>query len=196
MFEFPFRRLPALIEALRRWIAPYTERAYAFFGHSMGALISFELCRHLRRNGQKLPAGLFVSGRWCPHLRTTSHRSTTCLIEAFLHELRELNGSQKRFWNTRNSWRWLSQSIRADFEICETYDYVPEPPLDLPILAFGGLFDQEVSRQDVDAWRQHTTDRFSLSMLPGDHFFIDSARQTTLQRLLQELLRLQPAPRR
>jgi medium-chain acyl-[acyl-carrier-protein] hydrolase len=183
IFEPAYRQLAPLIEALAPVLAPQLDRPFAVFGHSMGALIGFELCRHLRRQGQPMPIGLFVSGRQAPH-RAES--------DPPIHALRALNGTPHEVLANAELMEMALPGLRADFELCETYVHTPEPPLNLPILAFGGLFDRDVSREDVDAWREHTTGRFSLSMLPGDHFFIESARPQLLQRLVQELVRLRP----
>lgn len=77
--------------------------------------------------------------------------------------------------------------LRADFAACDTYTYVPEEPLAIPITAYGGLFDAGISREQVEGWRRHTTASFSLRVLPGDHFFINTSQTTLLRLLLEDL---------
>ena len=80
--------------------------------------------------------------------------------------------------------------LRADFELCDTYAYQPDAPFDCPLTAFGGLGDGGVRREDLEAWREHTTGPFSLRMFPGEHFFINDSRPLLLQVLARELYQL------
>jgi medium-chain acyl-[acyl-carrier-protein] hydrolase len=72
----------------------------------------------------------------------------------------------------------------------QRYVYIPGPPLDCAITAFGGLEDRNVTREQIEAWRQHTTARFSLEMFLGDHFFIHEAQRSLLESLSRELQRV------
>ena len=80
--------------------------------------------------------------------------------------------------------------LRADFSVNETYEYIEEEPLDGGISAFGGLGDEEVTREDVEAWKEHTRGRFRMRMLPGDHFFIHSAKDLVLEAVARDLAEL------
>ena len=82
---------------------------------------------------------------------------------------------------------FLLPTLRADFALCETYAYSAGPPLDCPVSALGGLGDDRVSRDGLDAWRQQTTGPFRLGLLPGNHFFLQTAQQPLLQAVAQEL---------
>jgi medium-chain acyl-[acyl-carrier-protein] hydrolase len=77
--------------------------------------------------------------------------------------------------------------LRADFELCQTYTYTPGPPLDCPLHVFGGVEDGEVMRDELEGWHQYTTGAFSLRMLPGDHFFVNTAQAQLLQLIAHEL---------
>jgi medium-chain acyl-[acyl-carrier-protein] hydrolase len=79
--------------------------------------------------------------------------------------------------------------LRADFSVVGAYRYYEEPPLGCPITAFGGLQDREVSREQMEGWGAQTSARFSLRMLPGDHFFLntDAAQSQLLRVIAQEL---------
>jgi len=179
--------MPELVEALAPVIAPLTGKPYALFGHSMGALISFELCRYMRRNGLASPEALFVSGHRAPHLPDLDPPIHNLPTADFLLELRDLNGTASEVFEHEELLELAIPGLRADFQVCETYAFTAEAPLDVPIVAFGGLSDSDVGKQDIDGWRIHTSSQFKLGMLPGDHFFINSARTILLQRLSQEL---------
>lgn len=144
----------------------------AFFGHSMGAFIAFELARTLRRLGRAGPVQLFVSARRAPHL-PARERAIHDLPEAeFRDELRKLNGTPEAVLEHPELMDLLGPILRADFTLIETYEHVPDAPLACPIAAFGGVDDPDVTRDDLDAWRRHTTAPFQVRMFPGDHFYL------------------------
>jgi medium-chain acyl-[acyl-carrier-protein] hydrolase len=190
--EKPFCSLLPLVRAVAHAIAPRLDKPFALFGHSMGAMVAFELARHLRGEWGLLPAHLFVSGRRAPQL-DRSERVTYNLSEPeFIESLRDLNGTPPEVLEHRELMQLMSPLLRADFAVCQTYDYLHEPPLACPITAFGGLSDREVSRQQLEAWREQTSASWVLRMLPGDHFFLDSAQGTLLSLLSHELNKLRP----
>ncbi|MGH9759831.1 MAG: thioesterase II family protein, partial [Blastocatellia bacterium] len=95
MKEAGFRNVSKLITAIAEVIAPRIDREFAFFGHSMGALIAFELARELRRQGRPQPQCLFVSGRRAPHIPDTDPITYNLPEAEFIQELRKLNGTPK-----------------------------------------------------------------------------------------------------
>ena len=182
-----FTRLNPLVLALADAIEPYLDLPFAFFGHSMGTLISFELARELRRRHKLLPTNLFVSAHVAPQI---THRSTPIhdLPEPeFIEQIRRLNGTPKEVFEQKELLRLMIPLMRADFELCQTYTYSPEPPLDCPITVFGGLDDHETPQSDREAWRVQTTAAFKQYTLPGDHFFLHSSQPFILQVISQAL---------
>jgi medium-chain acyl-[acyl-carrier-protein] hydrolase len=187
MLDPPHAAMASLIEALLAALAPLLDRPFALFGHSMGALVSFELARALRRAGGPAPARLIVSGHRAPQLpcaRPPTHRLPE---HEFLAELRRLNGTPPEVLAHHELMQLLIPLLRADFAVCETYTYAEAPPLDCPILTLGGLADAHVARADLEAWRPQTRAGFALRMLPGDHFFLNAERHLLLRLLAQEL---------
>src|SRR5262249_12328818 len=71
-------------------------------------------------------------------------------------------------------------TVRADFELCETYVPGEESPFDCPILALGGRDDPRASAADLEAWRAYTRAQFEVLVLPGDHFFIQTQRAAVI----------------
>lgn len=183
-------RLTPQVEALAAGLAPACDRPFAFFGHSMGALLSFELARHLRRQGKPGPIHLFVSGHGAPHLPDRNPPLHQLPDDQFVAKLRELNGTPEEVLRHQELLQLLIPVLRADFAVCETYVYQPEPPLDCPISAYGGLGDGYVNREELAAWQEQTTGRFSLRMFPGDHFYLNTPtnRAHLLMALARELL--------
>ena len=183
----PFVRADEMVPLIADALRPYFDLPFVFFGHSMGAMIGFELARELRRRGQALPLHLFVSGRRSPHLPAREEPIHDLPEPEFLLKLRELNGTPEEVLQHEELMRLLIPLLRADFAVNETYNYTEEEPFDFGISAFGGLGDEEVTREDVEAWRPHTRGRFRMRMLPGDHFFIHGSKDLVLEAVARDL---------
>ncbi len=176
-------RLMPLVHALGEVIQPHLTLPFAFFGHSMGALISFELTRYLRKLHAPLPAHLFVSAHRAPHLPDRKSPIYDLPDPQFLEELRLLNGMPGEVLDNAELMELMLPLLRADFAIAETYAYTDDTPLSCPISAFGGLADEEVNQEEATAWREQTLGAFTLRMLPGDHFFLFKERPALLQAI-------------
>jgi medium-chain acyl-[acyl-carrier-protein] hydrolase len=196
LLDQPLTRVAAVVESFAPLLLPYLDRPFALFGHSLGALISFELSRFLRREYGKTPAHLFVSACAAPHIRDPRPPIYNLPEPEFLAELRRLKGTPEDVLHQPELMQMLLPCLRADFELGSTYRYADEEALSCPISAFGGLADAEISRDELDGWRQHTRGRFTLRMLPGDHFFVLSARALLLQVIAQDLRWIVNAPAR
>ena len=184
-----FVRVEPLVGAIGDAIKDHMDRPFAFFGHSMGALVSFELARLLRRESATQPSALLVSGRRPPQLPIED--PTYNLPEPeFVEELRTMGGTPEEVLGHPELLTLLLPTLRSDFELCQTYSYTDEPPFTFPITAFGGLNDQFVPREEMDKWREQTTGPFQLRMFPGDHFFLHSSQALLLQMLSRDLVHL------
>lgn len=186
LMEAPFTQMSPLVQATAEALLPYLDRPFAFFGHSMGALVGFELARQLRGQCDPQPVHLFVSGCFAPNL-PDPYPLRHLPEPEFLEELRRLNGMPQEALENTELMRLLLPTLKADCTVTETYTYTDRPPLNCPISAFGGLQDHLLSRDDLDGWRQQTTASFSLRMFPGDHFFLQTAQPLLLQILSREL---------
>lgn len=176
-----------LVEGAATAILPYLDRPFAFFGHSMGALVAFELARELRGRGEPAPIHLLVSGRAGPQVPRRTPITYNLPEPLFVERLRQLNGTPKEVLEDPEMMQLMIPLLRADFEISQTYAYQPGAPLDCPITAFGGLEDNHVTPEGLSAWREQTTAAFDARLLPGDHFFLHTAKATILQAVAEEL---------
>jgi|SRR5579859_1332474 len=180
-------RLCELVDTLARVLQPYLDLPFAFFGHSIGALVSFELARELRRRHSRIPARLFVSASRAPQLGLGRRPIHDLPEPEFVERLRLLGGTPLAVLDNAEMMGLLSPMLRADFQLLETYSYVAEAPLTCPISAMAGQYDPEVSSTEVSAWQEQTQDLFTLRVFAGDHFFVNTLRQGLLQAIAEDL---------
>jgi medium-chain acyl-[acyl-carrier-protein] hydrolase len=195
--EAPFTSIEPMIESIASAILQYLDRPFAFFGHSMGAVIAFELARRLKREFNKEPACLFLSARRAPQLPDGDVITYNLPEPEFIDELRRLNGTPKEVFESPELLQLLLPVLRADFEVCQTYRFTEGAPLDCPISVYGGLQDEEVLQEHLDAWREQTTSSFTSQMFPGDHFFLHPYQSMLLRTLsvrLHNLIQKNGAP--
>jgi medium-chain acyl-[acyl-carrier-protein] hydrolase len=187
-----FTHVQALAQALIKDVLPYFDLPVVFFGHSMGALISFELARAMRKTGVQ-PVGLIVSGRRAPHSPLTAPRTFNLPDRDFTEELRRMKGTPDDVLEHAEFMEFMLPILRADFELCQTYTYLPEPPIHCPITLFMGEQDEEAKRQYIDAWKEQTLAEFRTYVIPGDHFFLRTEETLFLRMISAELKRLMAA---
>jgi medium-chain acyl-[acyl-carrier-protein] hydrolase len=187
LLEPPFLRMEPLVKALAEVIQPYLDLPYVFFGHSMGAAISFELTRALRRLSSRAPEHLFVAGRRAPQVPDDDPPLYNLPEKELLVEIQRLSGTPKEVIENQELMQLVLPLLRSDFELIDTYEYKEEAPLECPISAYGGLQDLDVAREQIEAWRDQTISTFRFRMFPGDHFFINSEQSFVLRILSEEL---------
>jgi medium-chain acyl-[acyl-carrier-protein] hydrolase len=193
--EQPLESMADITQGLMEAIKPMLNTPFALFGHSMGGLIAFELARRLRNAGLPEPTLLIASGCRAPHTPRLKATSFDLPELEFKARLRELNDSASAVLEDPELMALLMPALRADFYIVDTYAFElsADDRLKCPVLALGGIEDDEVSAEAVAAWRAVTTGPFSMEFFPGDHFFIYSARDAVLERLHRELMSIAPA---
>jgi medium-chain acyl-[acyl-carrier-protein] hydrolase len=187
MRELAFTNMSSLIEKLVDALSPHLHIPFALFGHSMGALICFELARKLRHHRYKHPLQLFVAGHRAPHLRAQTPPIHDLPTPLFLEKLGELGGTPDVVLRDPDMMQLFLPLLRADFKLLETYVFNENHALDCPITAFGGLDDKVASEEEMAAWSVHTRETFKLHMFPGGHFFLSHARLPLLRAIAADL---------
>jgi medium-chain acyl-[acyl-carrier-protein] hydrolase len=172
--EEPYKRLEPMVEALADAMKAQIQSPFAFYGHSMGSLISFELARELQRRHKIAPREMFLSGHYAPPAPRTGPPSFSLSDDEFLERLKNFNGTPTELLNDPEIQELFLPLLRADFEVVDSYDHVPGEPLPCPITTYGGLQDTDVPVEGLHAWRKHTLSTCNVRMLPGDHFFIQT----------------------
>jgi medium-chain acyl-[acyl-carrier-protein] hydrolase len=184
------RRLAPLSRIVARELLPYLDKPFVFFGHSLGALLCFETARSLRSENQRQPAHLFVSAAEAPHCWSTEEPLSGLPKGALVKILREFGGAPEEALQNDELLDLMLPTIRADFELCETYAYHPEPPLECPMTIYGGLEDHEVEAGRLAAWSEMTVGACEIRKFPGGHFYLNSSQATFLRTFAGDLLRL------
>lgn len=169
--EAPRTSLVGLIDQLVTETRTLRDGEYALFGHSLGGLIAFELTRALRRLGERLPNVLVVSACGAPQLARPELGVTQLSDEKLMQYLRRFEGTASAILESPELLELVLPILRADFSLRDTYSYLPEAPLDLPIVAFGGREDAHVPRAELEAWSELTSRAFALQGFDGGHFY-------------------------
>lgn len=184
--EPPIGHVAPVVAAIADQLAELDPLPYALYGHSMGALVSFELARELRRRGVAQPRHLFCSGRRGPQIPDALPGIHHLPKPEFLAAVRRLNGIPERLLAEPGLIDLIEPALRADFAVCETHRHTQGPPLGYGISVFGGWSDPTTTRDQLEAWRAHTRSTFRMHMYAGDHFFIHTNRDAFLADLLAD----------
>jgi medium-chain acyl-[acyl-carrier-protein] hydrolase len=188
ILEKPIMTLADLVDAIIKGVKEWIGKPYAIFGHSMGALLGYELTQAIRIAGLPQPYHLLISGRSAPYLPQVLPPIHNLPDDQFIKEIKDLNGTPNEVMGSQELLKMIMPVLRTDFKLCETYTYNNGPPLACSITAYGGLQDHTVSRDEVDAWRQLTIGSFTIRMFPGDHFYIQTSRSLFFRFLTHDLL--------
>ncbi len=179
-----------LMDILVREVAPYIDRPFALFGHSLGALTALELARALCRM-DKHAVWLGVSGCIAPSQRQPESKWLHCPEEEFLAKIRSLNGTPVELLENRELLDLVLPILRADFHLAGTHEYCPQRRLRLPIpmLILGGCQDEGVMRapENLSAWRDETLSVSRVEMIDAGHFFIDTHRNEVIRSIITDL---------
>lgn len=178
--EIPIKRIDMFVEKLAQAMQPLSDKPFAFFGHSLGALIAFELAKKIQ------PQALFISGCGAPYL-PNPHPPIHHLPDAeFVRSLQELNGIPVEIADNSELMELLLPMLRADFEAFETYR-PNSHQLNCPIIAFGGHNDPRVGHEQLEGWGNHTNAGFHSRYFSGDHFFIHANKTDMIASITSEL---------
>lgn len=183
--ERPIDDLVVLAERIAGALGQVEGRPLALFGHSLGAVVGYEVTRRLEALGRSV-AWLIVSARGAPHA-TRSEGRHLLDDDALWREVRRLNGTDELVLESHELRGIVLPILRGDYRLVELYQPADTAPIATPIAAFVGDRDPGVSVRAIRAWAELTRARFELNVLPGDHFYLTPQRDRVLaavQRLL------------
>jgi surfactin synthase thioesterase subunit len=180
--------LRPLVSALFNAIDPILDKPFAFFGHSLGALIAFELARMIQQVRDVRAVHYIFSSNAAPHLTDDLPRIHHLPDDEFIRRIASLNGTDPEIFRNRELREMIIPVLKADFKICETYQYESLGNLESPITVMGGIQDNDVQREHLEGWRELTVCDFSLRLFPGGHFYINEQQMLLLQIIAKLLL--------
>lgn len=164
--------VPDLAEAIYQRLRGLVDRPFAFFGHSMGSVVAFEVARRLEQRTGRCPTWLIASAYPAPsrlpsgsvHLRDDA---------GIVQKLREIGGMDAAWLEDADMLAVILPAIRADYRAIETYTWEPGPPLSCPITMLTGDADPHTTPDTASAWHEHTVAKFDQRVFSGGHFFLD-----------------------
>ena len=181
--------LEAMVPAVQELLA-VDNAPYALFGHSMGAIIVFELARRLAAVEARPPSRLFLSSFRAPHLSSGDTNEPGLSDDALIAYLRTLAGTPAELLANREFLELVLPTLRADLALCFTYRLTPGPTLMTSAVVLGGVSDPEVAQHELEGWRRHFGGEFKLSLFPGGHFYLEECRSAVLRLVAEELANL------
>lgn len=186
--EAPINRMEPLVAALTAAMEPLLKGTYGFFGHSMGALVAFEVARLVRRRGLRMPAYFFASGARAPWPRRPQEPLRDLPDAEFIRAVgRRYGGIPPALLEHQELVDVVMPALRSDLALFETYVYHEEPPLDCPVAAWAGRDDHNLDEASLEQWRVHTTGSFTSALFPGDHFYLQKESASVLAALTPAL---------
>jgi surfactin synthase thioesterase subunit/glycosyltransferase involved in cell wall biosynthesis len=175
--EPPIDDMSELVEALAAAIQPYTGEPYAFFGHSMGAGIAFELARVLKVP----PQILIASSARAPQFRLNQAPTPDPADEELLEQLSRLEGAPVSVLEI------ALPLLRADTRLYRNYRFHPGPPLSIPLAVYGGDADPNLGPKELEPWRELTRGRFVRREFHGGHFYLQTNTPELLSAIARDL---------
>ena len=185
--ESPYTEILSLVEILAGQIRLYSQKPFALYGHSMGALLAFELARQLQRQNAPLPLALFLAAHRAAHLSPRRSPIYALPDEKLIQALRRMGGLQNEIAEDKALLDFFLPTIRADLTLCDLYSFAADAPLNCPFHLFAGRDDKEVPPVDMESWGEHSTEESTLRVFSGGHFFLRSDGNALLQTIAEAL---------
>jgi pyochelin biosynthesis protein PchC len=178
-------RMGALADQAAEAVLTLADRPFVLFGHSMGALVAYEVALRVQRRTGMALAGLVVSGECGPALLTPGDRHLWS-DQRLWDEVRRLNGTDARVLEHEELAAMVLPRLRGDYRLIEEYRPRLAELLDCPVTALVGDRDTEVTVEEARGWRDTTRSSFELQVFPGgDHFYLVRRRVQVIHHVLR-----------
>jgi len=181
--EPAFKNAQSLAQALANQLQLYSNKPFVIYGHSMGALIAFELTRVLQSNGMEMPEALMLGAHRAAHLPRTRETLYTLDDKTFIERLQRFGGFPEEVLASEELLQFLLPTLKADFTLCDTYVYTDALALNCPIHVLAGDSDPEAPPAVMDSWREHSSVETHMHIFKAGHFFIRTDLELVIDTL-------------
>lgn len=172
-------------------LSGWADRPLVLFGHSMGAMVAYEVATRLQERGAPA-AGLLASGRRAP----STYRDENVHAaddEGIVAEMKRMQGTDEQVFADEEVLRMILPAVRSDYRAVETYRHRPGPPLECPLTVLVGGDDPQVTPEEAQAWERHTDASFRLLTYPGGHFYLVAQVPEVLREIREFTDTVKPA---
>jgi medium-chain acyl-[acyl-carrier-protein] hydrolase len=190
--EKPFDNIDALLEEWKEHHHSYMDMPFAFYGHSMGALLCYEVAYYMEIRKKALPLHVFISGSYPPHHLKYPEDINKLPDDALIEELKKINGIPLDLLDNIDLVKLFLPIIRADLSIAISYTYKRNYIFSFPLTVFCGESDPIVNHLELQKWKPYTNKECKIFTYPGDHFFIFSPDKAFLKVINDQLLQYLP----
>lgn len=170
--EAPLATVDAMVEEYLAALRPSVDMPYAFYGHSLGGLVAFELTRRLEAQGTG-PVHLFIGASTPPHLGLLHEEIGHLADGPFVEAIQErYAGIPAVVLEEPDLLAMFLPALKADFAAYEKYSFRRTGPVKCPMTVFAGADDAGIAPHIVEEWERHAGGGFAMHTVPGDHFFL------------------------
>ena len=186
--EQPFTSVRQLVDGILREIACLSDKPFAFYGHSLGGIVAFELSRALRDEGLPGPRHLYIGAARPPQVASSRPPIHDLPEDEFIAAVNaRYGGIPSAIAADAEAMEMFLPGLRGDFTAYENYQFRPSDPLAIPITVFGGAEDTAVPAECLNGWAQHTDNAFHIQFFPGGHFFPPASTQALIRVLESQI---------
>lgn len=186
LYEAPETTFETLVDLLSAELETYPSQRYAFFGHSMGALLAFGIAHSLYKRKRLLPIALLLSACAAPSRQDWRRYADKNTDASLIVDLRKQNGTPEEVFESAELLSMTLSLMRTDYRVCGSFRYKKLTPLPIPMHVFGGRTD-EIHESKLEAWQCESSADFSLDLFEGGHFFLRQQEEIFLSVLVQRL---------
>lgn len=188
LLEPALEDVDAMVAALLKCLPRYCDRPYAFYGHSMGALVAFELTRSIEKlGGMRGPERLFLAAHRAAHLPLQRPPMSTLSDTDFIEKIRGYGGFVDEILNNSEIMELILPTIRADFKLCDHYKLKDETLVQCPIHVFAGSQDTQTLLESTYSWSLRSKAPVDMQVFSGGHFFLQSHMHEVHDAIIKKL---------
>lgn len=183
LFDKPIDDIKQLSLDISHALKSINDKPYIIFGHSLGALVGFEVIHQLMKQQLKLPEHFIISARRAPQVIKKDFDINNATNDEFIQYIKSLQGSDEKLFKNPKIMKLLLPMLKADFSMALNYQFEQPQKLPVPITAFGGKNDNSTKTKDLLAWQEQSEPPINTVLFEGGHFFINDNTQLIIQSI-------------